>query len=398
VATLDDATWPRRTERLVVRRATPADAAACWRFRRLPEVTDWLGTAHADEDAFTAWFTDPERQRDQLVVEHDGAVVGDAMVQVSTPWAQTEVADEAAGTEALLAWNLHPEVQGRGFATEVGHELLVVAFEDLGLRRVVAYCFADNMPSRRVMERLGMRAEARNVRDSLHRTRGWIDGMTYALLADEWRERRAAPAARRPSLSDVSWPRRTERLLIRRATPADAASVWRYSQRPEVSEWETSAHTDEESFTARWADPERLPMRLVVERDGVVVGELSLKVADGLAQAEAEDEARAVEADIGWSIDPDHQRQGYASEGAAELLRIAFEDLGLRRVTASCFADNTPSWRVMERIGMRRELTTRAEALHRTRGWLDGYGYALLADEWRAATARSDPPPGAAPG
>ena len=34
---------------------------------------------------------------------------------------------------------------------------------------------------------------------------------------------------------------------------------------------------------------------------------------------------------------------------------VCFVDLGLRRVTANCFADNEASWRLMERLGMRRE-------------------------------------------
>lgn len=399
---LDELTWPRRTARLALRPATVADTAACWAFRRRPEVTEWLGAAHTDEGAFATWFA--EHLDGQLVVELDGRVVGDAMVQVSSPWAQVEVAEAARDTEALLAWNLHPDVQGHGYATEVGAALLAIAFDDLDLRRVVAFCFADNHPSRRVMERIGLRQEARNVRDSLHRTRGWLDGMTYALLADEWRARRdrlgPEAAARRPSLADVAWPRRTARLEIRRAGPDDAPAVWAYSQDSAVFEWETSAHTDEASFTARWADPERLPLRLVVEHDGMLVGELMLKVGDGLAQAEVEDEAAGVEAEIGWSLAPGAQGRGYATEAAAELLRVAFEDLGLRRVTASCFADNTPSWKVMERLGMRRELATTAEALHRSRGWLDGYAYAILADEWRAARGvdPSDPPSGAGRG
>jgi RimJ/RimL family protein N-acetyltransferase len=37
------------------------------------------------------------------------------------------------------------------------------------------------------MERVGMRREAHNLRDSLHRSGDWLDGMGYALLADEWR-------------------------------------------------------------------------------------------------------------------------------------------------------------------------------------------------------------------
>jgi len=57
--------------------------------------------------------------------------------------------------------------------------------------------------------------------------------------------------------------------------------------------------------------------------------------------------------------------------------------LGLRRVTASCFAANEATWRMMERVGMRREVHTVRDSLHRSGAWLDGFGYALLADEWR---------------
>jgi len=64
------------------------------------------------------------------------------------------------------------------------------------------------------------------------------------------------------------------------------------------------------------------------------------------------------------------------------LVEVCFGPLGLRRVYAQCFADNEPSWRLMERIGMRREQHTVKDSLHRTRGWLDGLAYALLATEW----------------
>ena len=67
-----------------------------------------------------------------------------------------------------------------------------------------------------------------------------------------------------------------------------------------------------------------------------------------------------------------------------ELLRICFEDLRLRRVTANAFAANEASWRLMERVGMRREGFSVADSLHRDLGWVDGVLYALLADEWSA--------------
>jgi len=66
------------------------------------------------------------------------------------------------------------------------------------------------------------------------------------------------------------------------------------------------------------------------------------------------------------------------------LIGLCFGPLRLRRLHADCFLDNEPSWRLMERIGMRRELHSVKESLHRTKGWLDGLSYALLAEEWNA--------------
>jgi hypothetical protein len=44
------------------------------------------------------------------------------------------------------------------------------------------------------MERVGMRRELYTVRDSLHRSEGWVDGMGYALLAEEWAGARSEEA------------------------------------------------------------------------------------------------------------------------------------------------------------------------------------------------------------
>lgn len=187
--TLSDLTWPVRTTRLAVRPATEADVEATWRFRRLPEVTRWMTSATQDPAEYRAKFVDPDRLRSVLVVELDGRVVGDLMLRVEDAWAQAEVADRAEGVQAEIGWCLDPAEQGHGYATEAVLGLLGVAFEGLGLHRVVAYCFADNEPSWRLMERIGMRRETATLRDSLHRSGQWLDGLGYALLAEEWRAR-----------------------------------------------------------------------------------------------------------------------------------------------------------------------------------------------------------------
>ena len=51
---------------------------------------------------------------------------------------------------------------------------------------------------------------------------------------------------------------------------------------------------------------------------------------------------------------------------------------------AAAFADNAPSLRVMEKVGLRHEGTFRGESLHLTRGWVDGVTYAMLASEFLA--------------
>lgn len=186
---LDDLTWPVTTERLSVRRLSDADVSATWEYRRLPEVNHWLTYAPADLDGYGELFADADRRERTLVVEHDGVVVGDLFVMVKDGWAQREVAEGAQGCEGEVGWALDPEYGGRGLTTEAVEALLRLCFEGLGMRRVTAGCFADNVPSWRLMERVGMRRELHAVRESLHRELGWMDGYGYALLADEWRDR-----------------------------------------------------------------------------------------------------------------------------------------------------------------------------------------------------------------
>lgn len=123
-----------------------------------------------------------------LLVELDGSVIGDLLISVQDAWAQDEVAEQARGVQANLGCGLHPAHNGHGYAIEAVGEVLRLCFDELRLRRVTADCFADNTASRRLMERVGMRREAYTVRDSLHRSGAWLDGIAYALLQEEWEQ------------------------------------------------------------------------------------------------------------------------------------------------------------------------------------------------------------------
>lgn len=188
----------------------------------------------------------------------------------------------------------------------------------------------------------------------------------------------------------VDWPVRTDRLTLRPARPADADAVWQYRRLEPVARWIGELPADPGTFRAKFAAPGRLATTLVVERDGNVIGDLMVKVEDAWAQAEVVDDARGVHAELGWVFDPAQQGHGYATEAVRELLRLSFTAFGLRRITALCFADNEPSWRLMERVGLRREEHNVRDTLHRSGRWLDGFGYALLAEEWHAAPGVRD--------
>jgi len=183
---LDAITWPVRTERLMLRPATREDLEATWQFRRLDGVGRWLTRAPATLEQHRAQLEDGARLAKTLVVVLDGEVIGELMLQVEDAWSQAEVAERARDVQAELGWVLHPDRAGHGYATEAVRGLIDLCFVELGLRRVTAQCFADNVSSWRLMERLGMRRESYTVRDSLHRSGEWFDGVGYALLAEEW--------------------------------------------------------------------------------------------------------------------------------------------------------------------------------------------------------------------
>jgi RimJ/RimL family protein N-acetyltransferase len=179
----------------------------------------------------------------------------------------------------------------------------------------------------------------------------------------------------------------TERLTLRPATAGDADATWRYRRLDTVNAWLTGRPDGIDRYRDLFTQQPRLATTVAVQlghdRDGEVVGDCMLRRESAWAQLEVVDQARGAQAELGWVLDPAHTGHGYATEAVQELLRYSFEELGVRRVVANCFLDNEPSWRLMERVGMRRETHAVRESLHRSGRWLDTVGYAVLAEEWR---------------
>ena len=184
------------------------------------------------------------------------------------------------------------------------------------------------------------------------------------------------------------WPVRTERLQIRPMTAPDIDAMWAWRQLPDVNRWLGLAPDTIEAFRERYLDPERLASMYIVEllqdtgEPPVPIGDIMIRIGDGWGQLEVADQVKRVEAELGWVLDPEYTGRGYATEAIRAVIGVCFGQLGLRRVHAGCFADNEPSWRLMERLGMRREEFSRKTALHRSGEWLDGLNYGILAEEW----------------
>lgn len=96
--------------------------------------------------------------------------------------------------------------------------------------------------------------------------------------------------------------------------------------------------------------------------------------------------------EIGFTFAPQHQRQGYATEAVRCLLGYLFGDLNLHRVTATCDAENLPSARLLERVGMRREGHF-VENIWFKGAWGSEYLYAILDREWHSRETSCETPP-----
>jgi ribosomal-protein-alanine N-acetyltransferase len=53
-----------------------------------------------------------------------------------------------------------------------------------------------------------------------------------------------------------------------------------------------------------------------------------------------------------WAVDPDYQKQGYATEAARAMISYAFEQLRLNRIIATTTYTNVASQAVMRKVGM----------------------------------------------
>lgn len=149
----------------------------------------WLDDTQTEDD-LRAWAS-VEREKAaegtsvQFVLVFEGRIAGMIGFQ--------EV-DRQHGQVELGYW-LAEDLQGRGLVTRATHELVRIAFDELGLNRVGIKTATGNARSRAIPERLGFRHEG-VLREAERLYDRCVDLDSYALLASEWHARDDLPALR----------------------------------------------------------------------------------------------------------------------------------------------------------------------------------------------------------
>jgi RimJ/RimL family protein N-acetyltransferase len=177
--------YPVRTERLLLRPLTTNDVDALLAYRSQPDVCRYVPfepmTAEVIQGRLaTQWAnTDLTEEGQALTLGIEVAATGELVGDVVLFWHSRE----HAGGE--LGYVINPHFSGRGYATEAAKAMLGLAFEGLGLHRIVARIEERNASSARLARRLGMRQEARLVHNEFFKGE-WSNELDFAMLAHEW--------------------------------------------------------------------------------------------------------------------------------------------------------------------------------------------------------------------
>lgn len=173
----------------------------------------------------------------------------------------------------------------------------------------------------------------------------------------------------------------TERLSLRHFAEKDTVPFFCYRTLPEISQfqgdgWRHFTLLDAAGFTAAQSTgTPGIPdtwFQIAIERrsTGTLIGDLGLHTLSDVRQAE-----------IGFTIAPPHQHQGFALEAASALLHYLFCEQQLHRIVAVADTRNTASITLLEKLGMRREGLFKQSTWSKG-AYTDECQYALLYSEF----------------
>ena len=266
---------------------------------------------------------------------------------------------DVSSEAAEVGFWIHPDARGAGHARR-GLELASRFARNSGLRTLTARTLLENKASQRCLMNAGFREVERAV------------GTTPAGQCEELFH------YRRDLKPTAQWPLATERLWLRPHNADDAEWLHELYSRPDVARYlldePWTAEVTHDKLTERLAktdiDGETGALALVIEHDGVPIGDVALWLTDH--------EHR--QGEIGWVLDPAHGGQGFASEAVRAVLALGFDHYRLHRITAQMDARNSASAALARRVGLRLEAHHVQDWFSKGE-WTDTLIFARLASE-----------------
>lgn len=143
------------TPRLLLRELTPQDAPALLPILGDPDNMRFYARAFTPEEIASGIERQIERYRSGtgllgMIMKETGALVGDC----GPVWQEVD-----GRRELEIGYHVHPAWQNRGLATEAAHAVREYAFTSLGADAVISMIRPENMPSRRVAEKNGLKLD-----------------------------------------------------------------------------------------------------------------------------------------------------------------------------------------------------------------------------------------------
>lgn len=142
---------------------------------------------------------------------------------------------------------------------------------------------------------------------------------------------------------------RTERLLLRKWTDADAESMFEQAKNPEigpVAGWPPHKNVEESRNVIRNVLNGAEAYAICLPEENKAIGAVELKLNGHTDMTEREDEC-----ELGYWIGQDYWGKGYMPEAARALIRRGFEELGMTTIWCGYYDGNEKSKRVQEKIG-----------------------------------------------
>lgn len=171
----------------------------------------------------------------------------------------------------------------------------------------------------------------------------------------------------------------TPRLTIRRFQEQDYPALYEYLSDPSIYQYEPGGPISLEKAHELAIERARSNdfWAVVLNSTGELVGHIFF------AQTEPQE---LMTWELGYIINPRFQNQGYATEAVHALFEYGFANWHIHRVVAHCNPENIASWKVMEKLGMKREGHFRKNIFFRMNPdgspcWVDTYEYALLKED-----------------